>query len=106
MVHEHTDRGFDADIDGMRGAVMTMGGLVERQVRRAAEALRLNDLRLVADVLADERVVNQLHMQVDLLCNQLIARRQPIAVDLRRGTRLHPARRCCQLVHPRDRTGW
>lgn len=83
MVHEHTDRGFDADIDGMRGAVMTMGGLVERQVRRAAEALRLNDLRLVADVLADERVVNQLHMQVDLLCNQLIARRQPIAVDLR-----------------------
>jgi len=83
MVHEHTDRAFDADIDGMRTAVMTMGGLVERQLRRASDALRLNDLGLVADVLADERVVNQLHMQADLLCNQIIARRQPIAIDLR-----------------------
>jgi phosphate transport system protein len=83
MVPEHTDRGFDADIDGMRSAVMTMGGLVERQVRRAGEAIRQNDLRLVTDVLADERVDNQLHVQVDLLCNQLIARRQPIAIDLR-----------------------
>ncbi len=83
MVHEHTDRAFDDDIEGMRTAVMSMGGLVERQVRRAAEALRLNDLRLVADVLADEQVVNQLHVQVDLLCNRIIARRQPIAVDLR-----------------------
>lgn len=83
MVHEHTDRAFDADIEGMRTAVMTMGGLVERQLRRATDALRLNDLGLVADVLADERVVNQLHVQADLLCNQIIARRQPIAIDLR-----------------------
>lgn len=83
MVHEHTDKAFDADIDGMRSAVMTMGGLVERQLRRAADALRHNDLRLVAEVLADEQVVNQLHLQADLLCNQIIARRQPIAIDLR-----------------------
>jgi len=83
MVYEHTDKAFDADIDGMRSAVMTMGGLVERQLQRAADALRHNDLRLVAEVLADEQVVNRLHVQADLLCNQIIARRQPIAIDLR-----------------------
>lgn len=83
MASEHTDKAFDADIDGMRTAVTTMGGLVERQVRRAADALRRNDLGLVAEVLADEQVVNRLHVQADLLCNQIIARRQPIAVDLR-----------------------
>jgi phosphate transport system protein len=34
-------------------------------------------------VLADEAEVNRMHMQTDLMCNQMIARRQPIAVDLR-----------------------
>jgi phosphate transport system protein len=34
-------------------------------------------------VLADERQVNQMHIESDLRCNQVIARRQPIAVDLR-----------------------
>lgn len=83
MMQEHTDKNFDADIDGMRSAVLTMGGLVEKQFKRAIDAVCHNDLRLVAQVLADEQIVNQLHVQADLLCNQIIARRQPIAVDLR-----------------------
>lgn len=80
---EHTNRQFDTDIDAMRSAFTTMGGLVERQVIRAMDAVRTGDLRIVAQVLADERVINQLHVESDLRCNQVIARRQPIAVDLR-----------------------
>jgi phosphate transport system protein len=80
---EHTNRQFDTDIDAMRSAFTTMGGLVERQVIRAMDAVRTGDLRVVAQVLADERVINQLHVESDLRCNQVIARRQPIAVDLR-----------------------
>ena len=80
---DHTFRQFDADIDAMRSAVSMMGGLVERQFVRAVDAVRYADLRLVTQVLEDERVVNQLHLESDLRCNQMIARRQPIAVDLR-----------------------
>jgi phosphate transport system protein len=80
---EHTFKQFDTDIDMMRSAVSMMGGLVERQIVRAVEAVRHGDLRLVTQVLEDERVVNQLHLESDLRCNQMIARRQPIAVDLR-----------------------
>ena len=80
---EHTLKAFDADIDGMRSTVMTMGGLVERQFTRAIDSLEHNALRLIAQVLADEQVVNQYHLQADLLCNQILARRQPVAVDLR-----------------------
>jgi phosphate transport system protein len=80
---EHTYRPFDADIDRLRSAVTTMGGLVERQLARAVDAVRERDLRLLAQVLVDEGVVNQLHLETDLRCNQTIARRQPIAVDLR-----------------------
>jgi phosphate transport system protein len=83
MVHEHTFRAFDTDIDGIRSALTTMGGLVDRQLVRAVDAVRQGDLRLVAQVLADEEVVNRLHVETDLRCNQIIARRQPIAVDLR-----------------------
>ena len=83
MVAEHTARAFDADIDSLRSNVMQMGGLVERQVARAVDGIRLLDVAVVAEVLENEVTVNQLHVRIDLMCNQVIAKRQPIAVDLR-----------------------
>jgi phosphate transport system protein len=83
MIQEHTSKSFDADIESMRSAVLKIGGLVEQQVIRACDALLQTNLSLVAQVLADEEIVNQLHMQADMLCQQVIARRQPIAIDLR-----------------------
>ena len=80
---DHTNRQFDSDIDGVRSAFTTLGGLVERQVIRAIDSIKLGDLRLATQVLAEERQVNQMHIESDLRCNQVIARRQPIAVDLR-----------------------
>ncbi len=82
-MQSHTLKAFDADIDGMRSAIMTMGGLVEEQFSRAIDAIERSDLRLIAQVLTDEEVVNQQHLQADLLCNQILAKRQPFAVDLR-----------------------
>jgi phosphate transport system protein len=83
MIQEHTSKSFDTDIEGMRSAVLKIGGLVEQQVIRACDSLLQSNLSLVAQVLADEEIVNQLHVQADMLCQQVIARRQPIAVDLR-----------------------
>lgn len=83
MTREHTYKPFDADIDAIRSAVTAMGGLVERQFSRAVEAVRHGDLGLAMQVMADEKVVNQMQIESDLRCNQVIAKRQPIAVDLR-----------------------
>ncbi len=80
---EHTVRAFDADIAGMRRAVVEMGALAERQFRRAVESVVTGDAALVEQVLAEERIVNALHLQIDDLCNRIIALRQPIAIDLR-----------------------
>ena len=44
---DHTNRQFDTDIDAMRSAFTTMGGMVERQVIRAMDAVRTGDLRIV-----------------------------------------------------------
>lgn len=83
MMSEHTFKAFDTDIEGLRSAVIAMGGLVEKQFTRAIDAVRHNDLRLVSQVLVDEEIVNSQHIQADVLCNQFLARRQPFAVDLR-----------------------
>lgn len=82
-MQEHTLKAFDADIDGMRSMVLAMGGLVEKQFTRAIDAVEYSDLRLISLVLSDEVAVNQYHLRADLLCNQILARRQPLAIDLR-----------------------
>jgi len=80
---DHTYSQFDTDLHRLRSASTTMAGLVERQITRAVDAVLAEDLGRVAQVLADEADVNRMHIQTDLLCNQMIARLQPIAVDLR-----------------------
>jgi phosphate transport system protein len=83
MPLQHTDKSFDEDMERVRTIVVAMGGLVEKQFTRALDAVRYGDLRLAALVLAEEAMVNQMQVQADLLCNQVIARRQPAAIDLR-----------------------
>jgi phosphate transport system protein len=81
---DHTSKQFDAEMEAIRSGVLSMGGLVERQMTRAIDALRTDDdERLMDDVGADERVINQSQILIDQQCAQIIARRQPTAVDLR-----------------------
>jgi phosphate transport system protein len=79
----HTDTSFDADIGGMRRAILSMGRLAAEQFRRAVVSVGSGDAGLVAEILATERRVNRLHVEIDGLCAEIIAKRQPIAVDLR-----------------------
>ena len=81
---DHTSKQFDAEMEAIRSGVLSMGGLVERQMTRAIEALREDeDSRLIDAVAIDEREINQSQILIDQQCAQIIARRQPTAVDLR-----------------------
>ena len=81
---DHTSKQFDVEMESIRSGVLSMGGLVERQMARAIEALEEDeDARLIDAVGADEREINRLQVQIDQQCAQIIARRQPTAVDLR-----------------------
>lgn len=79
----HTNKQFDTELDYLRSAVTRMAGLVERQFLRSIDAVRYSDLGMATQVLADEEEVNRMHVQTDLRCNMIIAKRQPAAVDLR-----------------------
>jgi phosphate transport system protein len=83
-VNEHTTKQFDVEMEAIRSGVLAMGGLVETQFRRAVEALRApGDVDAVSLVASDEQAINKMQMDIDQQCSQIIAKRQPAAIDLR-----------------------
>jgi phosphate transport system protein len=79
----HTHKQFDAEIEAVRSGVLAMGGLVETQLNRAIVLLDEDDEEAVDQVGADEKQINQMQVNLDQMCSQIIARRQPAAIDLR-----------------------
>lgn len=82
-MNEHTSKNFDIELESLRTRVLQMGGLAEQQVRKAMEGLSAGDLPLLEAVIRDDNRVNQLEIELDAACNQVIAKRQPTAIDLR-----------------------
>ncbi len=80
---EHTSKQFDAELEAVRARVLQMGGLVESQIRLAIEALVSGDVPLMNRIINDDHRVNAMEVEIDESCNQIIARRQPAAGDLR-----------------------
>jgi phosphate transport system protein len=80
---QHSSRQFDAELENIRGQVLTMGGLVEHQIVAAIEALRRGDLPLIDQVIQDEDRINRFEREIDELCTNVIAIRAPTAIDLR-----------------------
>jgi phosphate transport system protein len=80
---EHTLKQFDVELDDLKSRVMLMGGIVEQQLRYAMQGLYDGDANLLAKVEQDDACLDEVEVQLDTFCNQLIAKRQPTAVDLR-----------------------
>jgi phosphate transport system protein len=80
---EHTIKAFDADLQDLTRVVVEMGGLAERQIVNALEALEKHDTALAQRVIADDAKIDALQREVEEKAILTIARRQPMAVDLR-----------------------
>ena len=74
---------YSEKLAGLREQVLRMGGLAEQMTRRVVQALVERDVGILPEVRAMESRVNQLHIEIDEACIELIALRQPAAVDLR-----------------------
>jgi phosphate transport system protein len=74
---------YSEQLAGLRELVLRMGGLVEQMTRRVVQALVERNAGILAEVRGMETQVNQLHVEIDEACLELIALRQPAAVDLR-----------------------
>lgn len=80
---EHTARAFDVDLQELAGKIGDMGSLDEKQITHAIEALVKRDIMLAKRVIAADDQVDALQREIEEKAVITIARRQPMAVDLR-----------------------
>jgi phosphate transport system protein len=80
---EHTTRAFDADLAELALKIAEMGRLDEKQIADALQALVERDLTVARRVIAADDQVDALQRDIEEKAVVTIARRQPMAVDLR-----------------------
>ena len=74
---------FQDELEQLNRRLLEMGGLAEDRVRVALEGLVSRDMTIIEHVLAGDKPINQLHIEIDNRCFTLLALYQPMAVDLR-----------------------
>lgn len=80
---KHISSQFNDEIEQVRNHVMSMGGLIERQLFDALSAIANSDAELAQRVIQNDLKVNDWELQIDKECTRIIAKRQPAASDLR-----------------------
>src|SRR5512139_1033100 len=80
---EHTAKAFDVDLQELTRMVAEMGGLAERQIADAVDALARRDADRAQRTVAGDPSIDALQSEIEEKAVLTIARRQPMAVDLR-----------------------
>ena len=74
---------FVEELSRLNHDVLAMGTRVEENLRKAAEALRSQNVELAKEVRASDELVNALQLKIEDQAAVLIATQQPVARDLR-----------------------
>jgi phosphate transport system protein len=77
------ERHFDEELQQLHKAILKMGVMAQEAIKRSIDALINRDKAQAQDVINQDRKVDQLELIIDERCVDLIARYQPMAVDLR-----------------------
>ena len=80
---DHTSTAFDEDLRELSSRLAEMGGLAERLVADSMRALVKRDTDLAQRVIASDVQIDLLLREIEEKAVLTIARRQPMAVDLR-----------------------
>lgn len=83
MPRTHTDREYDNQLRQVRDKLLTMAGHVEAMIAHAVEALVDRNVELAKRTIENDHTVNQTEVDIDELCLLILAKRQPMASDLR-----------------------
>jgi phosphate transport system protein len=82
-MNSHIVKAFDAELGELQKKIAEMGGIAETMVSDSMDALQKRDLDLATAVRATDQRLDILQREVEENAILLIARRQPMAVDLR-----------------------
>jgi phosphate transport system protein len=76
-------RRLDSELDVLRDRVLMLGGEAETALGRAMYSLAERDSSAAREVLDGDDAIDQLEVEIDRLCIDVLALRQPAARDLR-----------------------
>jgi phosphate transport system protein len=82
-LQRHTFRKFNRELQELHQRVLHMGETARTQVLKSLGALTQQDAELGESVIAGDNQINDMELGIDKDCLNLIARRQPVASDLR-----------------------
>ncbi len=88
MAAKHTDSTYEQELRTLKERLLVMAGRVEEMIGGAIRALTERDAPLAERVRAADRFVNRDEVDIDDQCLSILARRQPMASDLRFITRV------------------
>jgi phosphate transport system protein len=80
---KHIVSAFDEEIESLKARMIEMGGLAERSVTDAVSALDKRDVELAARTVAADGRIDGIEMEIEEKAVLMLARRQPLAADLR-----------------------
>ncbi|WP_316858877.1 phosphate signaling complex protein PhoU [uncultured Cohaesibacter sp.] len=80
---QHTVSSYDDDLRDLTGRIAEMGGQAERMVEESIKALVRQDVNAAHATVAKDSAINRLDQEIEEKAVLIIARRQPVAQDLR-----------------------
>jgi phosphate transport system protein len=80
---EHIVTSYEDELTLLAQSISEMGGEVEAAVSNAVRALLKLDHQLARETVANDKRIDQMHAKIDDMAVSMIARRQPMARDLR-----------------------
>jgi phosphate transport system protein len=80
---DHIVSAYDNDLDALKNMMAQMGGIAEEQLALAIEAISKRDTKLADQVIVQDRKLDALEQQIEEKAILTIAKRQPMAQDLR-----------------------
>ena len=82
-LQKHTDREYEAELETLKEKLLLMGARTEELISQAMRAFAERDADSAKLTMRIDRQVDQLELDIDQLCLKILARRQPVASDLR-----------------------
>jgi phosphate transport system protein len=79
----HTSQEFEAELADVQRRLLAMGRQVDGVVESSGRALLERNVELATRIIASDRETDSMELEIDHLCLEILARRQPVAGDLR-----------------------
>lgn len=77
------ERYFHTELNDLKMNLLKMASMVEKALSDSLKASRERDAKLAEEIINRDKEINEMEVQIDKQCLSLLARYQPMAIDLR-----------------------